>query len=256
MLWRGIVWPSLEVQTLVLWDKGISECELWSKSQIILYVDSGYLGKNRNILSSGAPPVTPHLFPSSEAKLYFIPYSVLGRYINPTPSLCNSASLWNQEVFKRWTDSAANSLTGYQVPTYDVHWLWHCSTLICSVKVNPKLELSPLQSSESGTVGGGGWVKRSELKPGIWEIQTKRDNFTLNQSNFPVGVTVWNSRSCPKWRLLYTNTSTWKNIFKFNWIWIEVYLQGGSSVSLKSSDRQQGGDQFQQQRAFHLAKEG
>ena len=98
MLWRGIVWPSSQVQTLVLWDKGISECELWSKSQIILYFDSGYMGKNRNILSSGAPPVTPHLFPSSEAKLYFIPYSVLGRYMNPPPSLCNSASLWNQEV--------------------------------------------------------------------------------------------------------------------------------------------------------------
>ena len=126
MLWRGIVWPSSQVQTLVLWDKGISECELWSKSQIILYFDSGYMGKNRNILSSGAPPVTPHFFPPSEAKLYFVPYSVLGRYINPTPSLCNSASLWNQEVFKRWTDSAANSLTGYQVPSNDVHWLRHC----------------------------------------------------------------------------------------------------------------------------------
>ena len=192
----------------------------------------------------------------------------LGSIYQP-PSLCNSASLWNQEVFKRWTDSAANSLTGYQVPTYDVHWLWHCSTLICSVKVNPKLELSPLQSSESGTVGGGGWVKRSELKPGIWEIQTKRDNFTLNQSNFPVGVTVWNSRSCPKWRLLYTNTSTWKNIFKFNWIWIrslssrrvkwiiEILRENSVYGVLLQSFlfRQQGGDQFQQQRAFHLAKE-
>ena len=143
-------------------------------------------------------------------------------------------------------------------------------SLICSIKANPKLELSPLQSSESGTVGGGGWVKRSELKPGIWKIQTKRDNFTLNQSNFPVGVTVWNSRSCPKWRLLYTNTSTWKNIFKFNWNWIrslsssrvkciiEILRENSVYGVLLQSFlfRQQGGDQFQQQRAFHLAKDG
>ena len=31
MLWRGNIWPGSQVQTLVLWDKGISECELWSK---------------------------------------------------------------------------------------------------------------------------------------------------------------------------------------------------------------------------------
>ena len=125
MLWRGIIWLGSQVQDLVLWDKGIYVSELWSKVKSSCTSILASWAKTE-IFCLLAPPVTPHSFPSSESKLYFIPYSVLGRYMNPPPSLCNSASLWNQEVFKRWIDSAANSLTGYQVPSNDVHWLRHC----------------------------------------------------------------------------------------------------------------------------------